>query len=106
MAALPDMRVVVDQTLCGTTGQCVLTLPGIFRQRDLDGVAEVCVATVPQALREQVQRAASQCPVAAIHIVEDATDRGLAGGPPGSPVPGAGRRAAPGTGSGERDEAT
>ncbi|NWL44067.1 ferredoxin, partial [Bradyrhizobium elkanii] len=35
------MRVVVDQDLCGTSGQCVLTLPGTFRQREPDGVAEV-----------------------------------------------------------------
>ncbi|WP_027145824.1 ferredoxin [Mesorhizobium sp. WSM3626] len=64
------MRVVVDQDLCGTTGQCVLTLPGTFRQREPDGVAEVCVATVPQALHAAVRLAASQCPVAAIRVIE------------------------------------
>ncbi|MER9964788.1 ferredoxin [Mesorhizobium sp. M0045] len=69
------MRVVVDQDLCGTTGQCVLTLPGTFRQREPDGVAEVCVATVPQALHAAVRLAASQCPVAAIRVIEsDAGD--------------------------------
>ncbi|MFQ3458990.1 ferredoxin [Bradyrhizobium sp. UFLA01-814] len=64
------MRVVVDQDLCGTTGQCVLTLPGAFRQRKPDGVAEVCVATIPQALHADVRLAASQCPVAAIRVIE------------------------------------
>ncbi|MES0192806.1 ferredoxin [Mesorhizobium sp. LSJC264A00] len=64
------MRVVVDQDLCGTTGQCVLTLPGTFRQREPDGVAEVCVATVPQALHAAVRLAANQCPVAAIRVIE------------------------------------
>ncbi|MUT27360.1 MULTISPECIES: ferredoxin [Mesorhizobium] len=64
------MRVVVDQDLCGTTGQCALTLPGIFRQRELDGVAEMCMATVPQALHAAVRLAASQCPVAAIRVIE------------------------------------
>ncbi|MER8917390.1 ferredoxin [Mesorhizobium sp. M0761] len=64
------MRVVVDQDLCGTTGQCVLTLPGTFRQREPDGVAEVCVATVPQALHDAVRLAANQCPVAAIRVIE------------------------------------
>ncbi|MCA6115085.1 ferredoxin [Bradyrhizobium sp. WSM 1738] len=69
------MRVVVDQDLCGTSGQCVLTLPGTFCQREPDGVAEVCVATVPQALHAAVRLAASQCPVAAIRVIEsDAGD--------------------------------
>ncbi|PAY03385.1 3Fe-4S ferredoxin [Bradyrhizobium sp. UFLA03-84] len=79
------MRVVVDQDLCGTSGQCVLTLPSTFRQRESDGVAEVCVATVPQALHAAVRLAASQCPVAAIRVIEsDAGDdeRGSAGPPP------------------------
>lgn len=74
-----EMRVVVDQDLCGTTGQCVLTLPGTFRQREPDGVAEVCVATIPQALHAGVRLAASQCPVAAIRVIEsDASDGGRA----------------------------
>ncbi|SFJ93320.1 ferredoxin [Bradyrhizobium sp. Gha] len=64
------MRVVVDQDLCGTTGQCVLTLPGTFRQRTPDGVAEVCGVTVPQALHAAVRLAANQCPVAAIRVIE------------------------------------
>ncbi|WP_051357288.1 ferredoxin [Azorhizobium doebereinerae] len=64
------MRVVVDRDLCGTTGQCVLILPGTFRQREPDGVAEVCVETVQQGLRAAVRLAASQCPVAAIQIIE------------------------------------
>ncbi|AVA23981.1 ferredoxin [Rhizobium sp. NXC24] len=70
------MRVVVDQDLCGTTGQCALMLPVTFRQREPDGVAQVCVATVPQALHAAVRLAASQCPVAAIRVIEsDAGDR-------------------------------
>nr|WP_246726088.1 ferredoxin [Rhizobium laguerreae] len=64
------MRVVVNQDLCATTGQCVLTLPGAFRQREADGVAEVCVATVPQALHAALRLAASQCPVAAIRVID------------------------------------
>ncbi|MDA9406541.1 ferredoxin [Bradyrhizobium sp. CCBAU 45384] len=81
------MRVMVDQHLCGTSGQCVLTLPGTFRQREPDGVAEVCVSTVPQALHAAVRLAASQCPVAAIRVIEsDAGDgeRGSAGPAPSS----------------------
>nr|WP_229178189.1 ferredoxin [Bradyrhizobium brasilense] len=73
------MCVVVDQDLCGTSGQCVLTLPGTFRQREPDGVAEVCGATVPQALHAAVRLAASQCPVAAIRVIEsEAGDDGRA----------------------------
>ncbi|WP_105375022.1 ferredoxin [Neorhizobium huautlense] len=70
------MRVVVDQELCATTGQCALTLPVAFRQREADGVAEVCVATVPQALHAAVRLAASQCPVAAIRVTESVADDG------------------------------
>ena len=64
------MRVLVDQQLCGTTGQCMLTLPRIFRQREPDGIAEVCVAIVPESLHAAVRLAASQCPVAAIRLIE------------------------------------
>ncbi|PBB14170.1 3Fe-4S ferredoxin [Mesorhizobium loti] len=82
------MRVVVDQDLCGTTGQCALTLPGTFRQREPDGVAELCMATIPQALHAAVRLAASQCPVAAILVIEgDAGDEELASADPApSPV--------------------
>ncbi|QOG23199.1 ferredoxin [Bradyrhizobium sp. SEMIA] len=69
------MRVLVDQDLCGTSGQCAVTLPGIFRQRESDGVAEVCGATVPQALRAAVRLAASQCPVAAIRVIRSEASR-------------------------------
>ncbi|SFP21339.1 Ferredoxin [Bradyrhizobium sp. Ghvi] len=64
------MRVVVDQDLCGTSGQCVLTLPGTFRQRTPDGVVEVCGGPIPQALHAAVRLAANQCPVAAIRVIE------------------------------------
>ncbi len=81
------MRVVIDQDLCGTSWQCVLTLPGIFRQREPDGVAEVCVAIVPKALHAAVRLAASQCPVAAIRVIE--SDDGGGDGEPATvgPVP-------------------
>ncbi|WP_349810782.1 ferredoxin [Xanthomonas dyei] len=71
---MADMRVVVDQALCATTGQCALTLPDVFRQREPDGVAEVCVAEVPPALHAVARLAASQCPVAAIRIIEADAD--------------------------------
>ncbi|MCC5074009.1 ferredoxin [Xanthomonas campestris] len=64
------MRVVVDQALCATTGQCALTLPGVFRQREPDGVAEVCLSEVPPALHAAARLAASQCPVAAIRVID------------------------------------
>lgn len=71
---MAEMRVVVDHALCATTGQCALTLPGVFRQREPDGVAEVSVAEVPPALHAAARLAASQCPVAAIRIIEAAAD--------------------------------
>ncbi|EOS95357.1 ferredoxin [Erwinia tracheiphila] len=65
------MKLKVNPDLCGTTGQCVLTLPGMFRQRDEDGIAEAYTGEVPEELRKKVLLAASQCPVAAIHILDD-----------------------------------
>ncbi|PDT49539.1 MULTISPECIES: ferredoxin [Sinorhizobium] len=89
------MRVVVDQDLCGTTGQCALTLPVVFRQREPDGVAEVCVATVPEALHAAVRLAASQCPVAAVRVIEsDAGDDDSASAEPVPPPAEAERHAA------------
>ena len=76
---MAEMRVVVDQALCATTGQCALTLPGVFRQREPDGVAEVCVSEVPLALHAAARLAASQCPVAAIRVIEAAADADAAG---------------------------
>ncbi|AXW86459.1 short-chain dehydrogenase [Lonsdalea britannica] len=69
------MKVKVNPDLCGTTGQCVLTLPGMFWQRDKDGIAEAHSGDVPEALREKVLLAASQCPVAAIEILDDERGR-------------------------------
>lgn len=89
------MRILVDQDLCATSGQCVLTLPGTFRQREPDGVAEVCVATVPQALHAAVRLAASKCPVAAIRVIEsDAADDERASVDPAPSPAGAERHAA------------
>ncbi len=65
-----EMCVVVDRDLCGTSGQCVLALPGTFRRRKSDGVAEVAGDRVPQTLHAAVRLAASQCPVAAIRVIE------------------------------------
>lgn len=70
MRRMIEIHAVVDQDLCGTTGQCMLTLPAVFRQREPDGIAEVCVSPIPLALHAAVRLAASQCPVAAIRIVE------------------------------------
>ncbi len=88
MERVLEMHAVVDQALCGTTGQCMLTLPEVFRQREPDGIAEVCLSPVPQALHAAVRLAASQCPVAAIRIVEceaaagDARQAGNGSAPP------------------------
>ncbi|MGY4231596.1 cytochrome P450/ferredoxin [Bradyrhizobium sp. USDA 4449] len=82
-----QMCVVVDQDLCGTSGQCVLTLPSTFRQRKSDGVAEVCGATVPQALHTAVRLAARQCPVAAIRVIESAAGDGECASAGSAPSP-------------------
>nr|WP_280641118.1 hypothetical protein [Sinorhizobium meliloti] len=52
---------------------------GHFSQREPDGVAEVCVATVPQGLHAPVRLAATRSPAATIRVIEsDASDGELA----------------------------
>ncbi|GGU85438.1 ferredoxin [Lentzea flava] len=59
------MRLTVDEHLCGTTGQCVLIAPELFRQR-ADGVAEVLAAELSEEHDEDAQEAILGCPVGAI----------------------------------------
>jgi ferredoxin len=59
------MRLTVDEHLCGTTGQCVLVAPELFRQR-ADGVAEVLAAEPSEEQQEDAEEAIYSCPVGAI----------------------------------------
>jgi ferredoxin len=62
------VRVVVDQDLCISSGQCVLAAPDVFDQRDEDGVAELITATPPPGQEADVEQAARVCPARAIRV--------------------------------------
>lgn len=64
------MKVAIDQDKCVSSGQCVLTAPDVFDQRDEDGVAVVLEPSPSEEQAADVRHAASVCPAMAI-IVEE-----------------------------------
>ena len=62
------MRVEVDAPKCIAAGQCVLSAPEVFDQRDEDGVV-VLLNPEPSAREaDDVRQAAAVCPALAITI--------------------------------------
>ena len=64
------MRVILDEPKCVASGQCVVSAPEVFDQRDEDGVAIVLDETPGPELHEGVREAAAVCPAVAIRLVE------------------------------------
>lgn len=64
------MRVTLDQDKCVASGQCVLTAPDVFDQREEDGVAVLLDANPSGERRADVRQAASLCPALAITLNE------------------------------------
>ena len=64
------MKVTVDTGKCISSGQCVLTAPGVFDQRDEDGLVVLLTPSPPAELAGDVRQAAALCPALAI-AVED-----------------------------------
>jgi len=65
------VRVVLDEPKCVAAGQCVVSAPEVFDQRDEDGVAIVLNETPAAELHEGVREAAAVCPAAAIRLVAE-----------------------------------
>lgn len=80
-------RVHLDESRCVTSGQCVLTAPEVFDQREKDGVGVVLTDSPAPELLGIVREAAAGCPAAAIRLVALADAPGQAGGRP--PIEGA-----------------
>ncbi|MFC3456167.1 ferredoxin [Amycolatopsis speibonae] len=59
------MHLTVDAHACGTTGQCVLIAPALFRQ-GADGVAEVIHSEPSDDEMNHAEEAIGSCPVGAI----------------------------------------
>jgi ferredoxin len=63
------MRVEVDEPKCIAAGQCVLSAPEVFDQRDEDGIVVLLVDEPGAELHAAVKDAAVLCPAAAIRLV-------------------------------------
>ena len=64
------MKVEVDVSKCVASGQCVLIAPGVFDQRDEDGMVVLLDDSPGPALHEAVRESAMVCPAAAIRVAE------------------------------------
>ncbi|MEV4096472.1 ferredoxin [Streptosporangium saharense] len=65
------MKVSVDQTRCCGAGQCVLTVPEVFDQREEDGIVVLLDPEPAEEFRAAVREAAAVCPTSAITVHED-----------------------------------
>lgn len=64
------MKVKVDVDKCVGGGQCVLSSPTVFDQRDEDGIVVLLTDSPGPGLETSVREAAALCPAAAIDVVE------------------------------------
>jgi ferredoxin len=64
------MKVTVDQDKCCAGGNCVVLAPGVFDQRDEDGVVVLLTDTPAEELHDAVREAVDVCPSSAIAISE------------------------------------
>jgi ferredoxin len=64
------MKVSIDTGKCIASGQCVLSAPDVFDQRDEDGLVILLNPSPPAGLAGDVRQAAALCPALAI-TVED-----------------------------------
>ena len=67
---MAKFKVVIDEAKCIGAGQCVLTAPALFDQRDSDGVVVLLNAEPDSAQHEAARRAVALCPSSAIWIEE------------------------------------
>jgi len=64
------MKVIIDQDKCVASGQCVLSAPDVFDQREEDGIVILLDETPPRESADDVNEAATICPARAI-LVKD-----------------------------------
>lgn len=62
------MRITVDESRCCGAGQCVLTAPQVFDQRDEDGVVLLLEPQPAPAEQDAAREAAILCPAGAITV--------------------------------------
>ena len=64
------MKVIVDQSRCVGSGQCVLNAGEVFDQRDEDGIVVLLDDCPPAELADDVRLAVEMCPASVIRIEE------------------------------------
>lgn len=64
------MRIQADQTKCIGAGQCVMTAPDVFDQREDDGVVQILNTQPPAEHQTAAREAAALCPAAVITVTE------------------------------------
>ncbi|MDR8412390.1 ferredoxin [Nonomuraea sp. 3-1Str] len=62
------MKVTVDQDACTGSGQCVLSAPEVFDQRDSDGIVVLLNDNPAAHQHEDVREAERICPASAITL--------------------------------------
>ncbi|MBU6533564.1 ferredoxin [Streptomyces sp. A108] len=62
------MKIKVDVSACIAAGQCALTAPDMFDQRDDDGTVVLLSEEPAPAHEHAVREAVSLCPAAAIDL--------------------------------------
>ncbi|MEU9992536.1 ferredoxin [Streptomyces sp. NPDC048045] len=67
------MKVIVDQNKCVASGQCVLSAPDVFDQREEDGIVVLLAENPPEGLADDVRQAVALCPAQAIWLEEQET---------------------------------
>ncbi|MBW0019008.1 MAG: ferredoxin [Mycobacterium sp.] len=64
------MKVIVDEAVCASSGNCVMNAPEVFDQRDEDGVVVLLNPNPPAEQAQGARKAAAACPALAIRIEE------------------------------------
>ena len=65
------MKISVDRDRCIGAGQCAMTAPEVFDQREEDGVVVLLAVSPPEAEQAGARNAAVGCPATAITIDDD-----------------------------------
>ncbi|WP_031160704.1 ferredoxin [Streptomyces durhamensis] len=69
------MKVIVDQSKCVASGQCVLSAPEVFDQREEDGIVVLLAENPPEGLAGAVRQAVALCPAQAIWVEEQGDEQ-------------------------------
>lgn len=64
------MKVIVDQYICASSGNCVMNAPEVFDQREEDGVVVLLTEQPSAEQTEGVRQAVAACPAHAIDLEE------------------------------------